>query len=84
MKAKLFFADAKVKKAFEKLASSLKSEGEKIRGCLTKAFREIQQDAFCGIQIPKRLIPKDTEPDSSFHKNFYISPGYVSCSCPSN
>ncbi len=59
MKARLFFADAKVKKAFEKLSSSSKSEDEKIRGWLTKAFKEIQQDAFCGIQIPKRLIPKE-------------------------
>ncbi|WP_456475205.1 hypothetical protein [Candidatus Pyrohabitans sp.] len=59
MKAKLFFADAKVKKAFEKLLNSSKSEDKRIHTWLVRAFIELQEDAFCGIQIPKRLIPKE-------------------------
>ena len=26
---------------------------------LSRAFEDIQKDAFCGIQIPKRLIPRE-------------------------
>jgi len=49
------FADEKVKKDFENLEFSDKN----LHKHLVCAFRKIEQNAFCGIQIPKRLIPKE-------------------------
>ena len=55
--SKVKFTDNKTQKAFEEL---LKSNSEKkIHDWLIRAFKDIEENAFCGIQIPKRLIPKD-------------------------
>jgi len=57
LSSKVRFTDEKTQKAFEEL---LKSNSEKkIYDWLTRAFKDIEENAFCGIQIPKRLIPKD-------------------------
>ena len=53
--SKIQFADDKVKKAFEEL----KSTDSKFYEHLFRAFNDIEESAFCGIQIPKRLIPKE-------------------------
>ncbi len=52
MESKIRFADENVKKAYFKLDTFFKQQ-------LDKAFTNIQKNAFCGIQIPKRLIPKE-------------------------
>ncbi len=58
MKARVVFADAKLKKAFEALKDS-RTEDKKLYRWLERAFRDLEKDAFCGIQIQKRLIPKE-------------------------
>ena len=55
---KVRFADEKIKQAFEQLLRS-KGDERKLHEWLVRAFNDIEQDAFCGIQIPKRLIPKE-------------------------
>lgn len=55
--SKIQFADDKVKKTFESLKSSNEIEKGLYRW-LIRAFKDIERNAFCGIQIPKRLIPK--------------------------
>jgi Txe/YoeB family toxin of Txe-Axe toxin-antitoxin module len=57
MKCTVVFADSKVKESFEKLKDS-KTEEQKLYTQLNRAFDDISEDAFCGIQIPKKLIPK--------------------------
>jgi len=56
--SKIAFADKKLKAAFEKLKTS-KTEDKKLYRWLNRAFDDLQKDAFCGIQIPRRLIPKE-------------------------
>ncbi|MBI2548546.1 hypothetical protein HYW21_04305 [Candidatus Woesearchaeota archaeon] len=51
-----FFDDA-IKEAFYKLEKGDDSERELFR-LLNQAMDNIEQNAFCGIQIPKRLIPR--------------------------
>jgi len=54
--SKIQFADAKVKKAVEKLETASRSE---LHTHLIRAFKTIEKDAFCCTQIPKKLIPKE-------------------------
>mgnify|MGYP001810676530 CR=1 FL=1 len=56
--SKIKFSDKKVLDSFEKLNSS-NYENRLIYDSLIKAFEDIENNAFCGIQIPKRLIPKE-------------------------
>ena len=58
MECRIVFADEKIKKAFEKLKGS-KTEDSRLHDFLIRAFEDIEKDAFCGIQIPKKLIPKE-------------------------
>ena len=60
MKSKVVFGDEKVKASLEKLKSS-KTEDKKLYGWLTRALEDLEQNAFCGIQIPKKLFPKEYE-----------------------
>jgi len=55
MQSKLKFANKSIKTAFEKL----KKEDPKFYKFILRAFLDIEENAFCGIQIPKRLIPKE-------------------------
>lgn len=55
MKSDIQFANEKVEKAFEKL----KKEDEKMHKFILRAFEDIERNVFCGVQIPKRLIPKE-------------------------
>ena len=55
MKSKVQFINEQVKNAFEKL----KNEDEQVYKIILRAFGDIENNAFCGIQIPKRLIPKE-------------------------
>ena len=54
--SKIKFTNEKTKKAFEELRTN---KDTKIFGWLIRAFNDIEENAFCGIQIPKRLIPKE-------------------------
>jgi hypothetical protein len=55
MKAAVFFADEQLRQAFLSLASA-KAEYREVSDLLNAAFDAIARDAFCGIQVPKRLI----------------------------
>lgn len=52
------FADAKVKKSFEKLKNS-KTENKSLYRYIDRALNDLEENAFCGIQIPKKIIPKE-------------------------
>ena len=54
MKSNIQFVNEKIKDAFEKL----KDNDPKMHRFISRAFEDIENNAFCGIQIPKRLIPK--------------------------
>lgn len=51
------FADEKVKEAFYKLEKGDNQERELFK-LIDQAIDNIEKNAFCGIQLPKRLIPK--------------------------
>jgi Txe/YoeB family toxin of Txe-Axe toxin-antitoxin module len=57
MNSEIKFADEKVKESFEKLKES-KTEDENIYKWICRAFEDLEKNAFCGIRIPKKLIPK--------------------------
>ena len=52
------FADESIKEAFYKLENGDDSERELFK-FINQALDNIEENAFCGIQIPKRLIPKE-------------------------
>lgn len=52
-KCDVVFADDKLEKEFEELRD------KDFKRYLIKAIREIQENIFCGIRIPKKLIPKE-------------------------
>jgi len=52
------FADEKIKDAFYKLGKGDDSERELFK-ILKQALLNIEENAFCGIQVPKNLIPKE-------------------------
>ena len=56
--SKVRFSDGKIQKAFEKLGGGI-GENKELYAWLIQAFENIEKNAFCGIQIPKRLIPKE-------------------------
>jgi len=57
LESKIQFANEKVQKAFEKLEIG-NYEEKQLKKFIERAFNDIQKNAFCGIQIPKRLIPQ--------------------------
>jgi hypothetical protein len=79
MKSALYFADDQVSDVFFKLQSGRVEEKEIFRQ-LNTAFDMIAIDPFCGIQVPKRLIPKvyitkygiDNLWKFNFHKNWRL------------
>jgi len=52
------FADEKVKEAFFKLENGDAQERELFK-FVNQAMDNIEKNAFCGIQIPKKQIPKE-------------------------
>ena len=52
--SKVTFADERIEKIFFEL-----NETDEIKKFIYRAIEDIKQNAFCGIQIPKRLIPKE-------------------------
>jgi len=55
--SKVKFTDKKIHVAFEELRNGNADE-RKMYDWLVRAFKDIEANAFCGIQIPTRLIPK--------------------------
>jgi len=55
MKSEIQFVNEKIKAAFEKL----KNEDKKMHELILRAFEDMENNAFCGIQMPKKLIPKE-------------------------
>ena len=55
MRSRIQFINEKIKEAFNKL----KKEDSKMHNILLRAFNDIENNVFCGIQIPKRLIPQE-------------------------
>ena len=51
------FAEDSIKEAFYKLEKGDNSERELFK-LINQAFDNIEENGFCGFQIPKKLIPK--------------------------
>ncbi|MBI2136722.1 hypothetical protein HYU06_06650 [Candidatus Woesearchaeota archaeon] len=52
------FGDEKIKKAYQELENG-RFEDKHLKEWLDRAVQDLRKDAFSGIQIPKRLIPKE-------------------------
>ena len=57
MKSHIKFAEEKLKEALVKLKIS-KTEDQKLYKWINRALDDIEEDAFCATQVPKKLIPK--------------------------
>ena len=58
MKSDVHFGNKKLKIYFERLKDS-KTEGKRLYKWISRAIEDLEKDVFCGIQIPKKLIPND-------------------------
>lgn len=56
--SKIRFVDSKILEAFYKLENGDSSEKELFK-IINQAMNNLETNAFCGIQIPKKLIPED-------------------------
>lgn len=56
--SKVRFSNENIQKAFEKLKDG-KGDEKELYEWLERAFEDIEKNAFCGIQLPKRLIPPE-------------------------
>ena len=52
------FGDENLKKAYHELESG-KFEDRQLKERLDRARDDLRKNAFCGIQIPKKLFPKE-------------------------
>jgi len=57
MKSEIKFAEEKLKEILNKLKES-KTEDKKLYEWINRALDDLEENAFCGIQVAKRLIPK--------------------------
>jgi|APSaa5957512576_1039674.scaffolds.fasta_scaffold07654_4 Txe/YoeB family toxin of Txe-Axe toxin-antitoxin module len=57
MRSKIKYAEERVKSSFDKLRDS-KTEDKKLYKWINRAMDDLEDNAFCGIQIRKKLIPK--------------------------
>jgi len=57
MKSVVHFAEERLKKAYEKLKKS-KVEDRILYKWISRAIDDLEINPFCGIQIPKKIIPK--------------------------
>ena len=64
--SEVIFADDAGEKAFDAL-----EKGNELRKYLERAIKDIQQNAFCGIQLPKRLFPQETDTDRNLLSERY-------------
>ena len=52
------FVNKDIQDAFEGLKHET-GDGKDLYRWLSRAFEDIEKNAFCGIQVPKKLIPKE-------------------------
>jgi Txe/YoeB family toxin of Txe-Axe toxin-antitoxin module len=57
MNSEVYFCEEKLKIQYEKLSEG-RSEDKELHKCISDAINILKKDAFSGIQIPKKLIPK--------------------------
>ena len=57
MKTEIIFANEKIKKSFDKIDKIEKDKT--LSKWLNRALEDIEENPFCGIQIPKKQIPKE-------------------------
>jgi len=57
MKSVVYFAEEKLKEAYHKLKDS-KVEDRMLHKWISRAIDDLEINAFCGIQISKKIIPK--------------------------
>ena len=57
MESQVYFADEKLKETYDKLVES-KTEEQELHKWISRAIYYLKQNAFCGIQVKKELIPK--------------------------
>jgi Txe/YoeB family toxin of Txe-Axe toxin-antitoxin module len=55
--SKIFFIDKNLQKEFAELSNG-KTEEQELFKHLNQAFQNLMSNAYCGIQIPKKLIPE--------------------------
>ncbi len=55
MKSEIKFVNERFEKDFERL----KGDDPRLYKFVKRALEDIENSAFCGIQIPKRLIPQE-------------------------
>ena len=53
-KSEVIFVNDKIEKEFNNL-----DKNDELKKHISRAIEEIKNNAFCGIQFPKRLIPKE-------------------------
>ena len=58
MKSDIVFGNQRLKDSLDKLKNS-KTEDKKLYEWIVRAFEDLEKDAFSGIQISKKLIPKE-------------------------
>lgn len=58
MKSEVRFVNESLKDAFNKLSNG-SFEEKQLKKFIERAFKDIMENSFCGIQIPKKLIPLD-------------------------
>ena len=58
--SKVVFMDDKLEESFNSL-----NEDDPIRKGIVRAIRDLRNNAFSGIQVPKRLIPKQYVQDTA-------------------
>ena len=57
MRSEIKFAEERIAKALKRLKDS-KTEEEKLYKWIQRAIEDLKENAFCGIQLPKRLMPR--------------------------
>jgi len=58
IKSTVVFENEQLKESLENLKES-KTENKELHKWIMRAFEDLAQNSFSGIQIPKRLIPKE-------------------------
>lgn len=58
MKSKIYFGDEGLKESYERLRES-RTEEKKLYRWISKAIENLEENAFSGIQIPKKQISKE-------------------------
>ncbi|MFA6268468.1 MAG: hypothetical protein WCW13_03260 [archaeon] len=56
--SKIKFADEKIKQTFFSLKDG-RTEEKELFESLNKTLEQLEKNSFCGIQIPKKLIPRE-------------------------